>query len=205
MRLKILKPPTGDLDGISVSQFHVGEVYTVGIHVGCVLLVEGWAELVTDAGTPVFADAPGAATIAQLVLVVDDDPDVLGFIQTLLTANGYRVMVARDGKDAIHRLRAWCPDLIVLDLNMPVMNGWDFCAEQRNLADATRASAPVLVMSGDNEAETHADTLHAIAVIKKPFAADDLLQAVSAAIRLHRQAADEIQPLRPRPRRLPSV
>jgi CheY-like chemotaxis protein len=197
MRLKILSPPTGDLDGISLSQFHVGEVYTVGMHVGCVLLVEGWAELVTEAGTPVFADAPGPATIAQQVLVVDDDPDVLGFTQTLLTAHGYHVIVARHGKDAIHRLRAWRPDLIVLDLNMPVMNGWDFCAEQRNLADVTRARAPVLVMSGDNEAETHAATLHAIGVIKKPFAADDLLQAVSAAIGSHRQATDGIQAARP--------
>jgi len=205
MRLKILIPPTGDLDGISASQFHVGEVYTVGIHVGCVLLVEGWAELVTDAGTPVFVDAPGTATISQLVLVVDDDPDVLGFTQTLLTAHGYRVILARHGKDAIHRLRAWCPDLIVLDLNMPVMNGWHFCAEQRNLADATRARAPVLVMSDDNDAETHAARLHAIGVIKKPFAADDLLQAVSAAIRSHRQAPDGIQALGPRSRRLARV
>jgi CheY-like chemotaxis protein len=203
MRLKILIHPTGSIDGISFDQFQVGEIYTLGPHVGSVFLAEGWAELVTDDGTAVFAQAPPRATIAPVVLVVDDDPDVRRFTQTLLCANGYSVIVADHGRDAIRRLRGHCPDLIVLDLNMPVMDGWDFCAAQRALADAHRAAAPVLVMSGDDDAERHAHALHAVGVVKKPFHPDDLLEAVSVAIESPRSAPGRIRSCRPRRRRRP--
>jgi CheY-like chemotaxis protein len=200
VRLKILRHPTGRIDGISLDQFHVGEVYDFGAHVGSVFLVEGWAELVTDDGTAVFATALARATIEPLVLVVDDDPDMRRLADTLLTANGYHVMLAVHGRDASQRLRAQCPDLIVLDLNMPVMNGRDFRTEQRDLRDRRRAAAPVLVMSGQDDAETQADNMQAVGVIKKPFDPDDLLHAVSAAIGSQRSAPNGLHSIRPRRR-----
>jgi CheY-like chemotaxis protein len=201
MRLKILVRPTGGIDGISLDQFHVGGVYDLGAHVGCVFLAEGWAELVTDDDQVVFARSPNIADAEPLVLVVDDDPGMRHLTQTVLTAHGYHVILAADGRAAIHRLRANCPDLIVLDLNMPVMDGWHFRAEQRYLPDPKRADVPVLVLSGEEDADAHAEKLRAAGVVKKPFDPDDLLEAVSAALGSQRSAPDGIRSPRPRTHR----
>ena len=119
--------------------------------------------------------------IEPLVLLVDDDPAIRRMIETLLTAHSYRVTVAAHGREAIERLREQCPDVIVLDLNMPVMDGWQFCRERRDLAGGG-ATAPVLLVTSEDDAPVHANALHAVDVIKKPFDPDDLLTAVSAAI-----------------------
>jgi CheY-like chemotaxis protein len=183
MQLRILKRPSGIIDGIFVDRFQVGGVFELGTHIASVFLAEGWAELVPDDRAVAAPPRPVGAIIGRLVLVVDDDPDVRLLTENLLTAHGYEVVLAVHGKDAIQRLRNQCsPDLIVLDLNMPVMDGWNFRAEQRYLTDATRAATPVLVMSAEDDAETHAEQLRAVGVIRKPFDPDDLLEAISAAI-----------------------
>jgi CheY-like chemotaxis protein len=199
MRLRILTSPTGTIDGVSLNKFHVGAVYELGTQVACVFLAEGWAELVADDGTPVFVcpSPPEVASIEPLVLVVDDEPELRRLTEIVLTEHGYHVVVAAHGKDAIERLRETCPDLIVLDLNMPVMDGWQFRAEQRYLTDKKQAAVPVLLMTGEVDAATHADALRAVGVIKKPFDADDLLDAVSAAIGSQRSAPDGIRSMRP--------
>ena len=100
----------------------------------------------------------------------------------MLTAHGYHVIVAAHGQDAIQRLREQCPDLSVLDLNMPVMDGWQFRSAQRFLTDRKRAAVPVLLMTSEDNADSEAAKLLAVGVIKKPFDPDDLLDAVSAAM-----------------------
>jgi CheY-like chemotaxis protein len=203
MRLKILRRPTGNIDGISLESFRVGSIHEVSTHLGCVFLAEGWAELVNDAGAPVFAPPADTVTNPPIVLVVDDDPDVRDLTERLLVAHGYDVILAAHGRDGIQRLVDRCPDLIVLDLNMPVMDGWNFRAEQRYLPDATRKAAPVLVLSGKDDAETQAERMQAVGVIKKPFDPDDLLAAVSAAIGSQRSAPDGIRSVRPGTTRRP--
>jgi CheY-like chemotaxis protein len=106
-------------------------------------------------------------------------------------------MAAAHGRDAIQQLRKQCPDLIVLDLNMPVMDGWQFRTEQRYLTDRTRAAVPVLLMTGVEDASTQADRLGAVGVIQKPFDPDDLLDAVSAAMGSQGSAPDGIRSPRP--------
>jgi CheY-like chemotaxis protein len=197
MRLKILVGPVGTIDGVALDKFRVGEIYELGTYLGCLLLAEQWAELVTDDGSVVFAPA-GMTKRTPVVLVVDDDAELRRLTESLLIAHGYHVVLAADGRDAIQRLVAQCPDLIVLDLNMPVMNGWDFRAEQRYRTDAIRAAAPVLVMSGEDDAATQAEKLGAVGVVRKPFDPDDLLEAVSAAIGSQRSAPDGIGSPRPR-------
>jgi len=131
-----------------------------------------------------------------VVLLVDDEPAVRHLARILLSHHGYDVLVARDGKEAIARLsaRGRCPDLIVLDLHMPVMNGWQFRAEQRRLPSPI-ASIPVLLMTGEVDADACAATLDAIGVVKKPFAAYALVDAVGAAIRRHRTIRETAQTL----------
>jgi CheY-like chemotaxis protein len=187
MTLKILIPPTGTVDGISLEQFHVGEVYDLGTEIGCVLLAEQWAELVSADGVSVFVcrQFRPDETTGPLVLVVDDAPDERQLTESLLASYGYRVVGAAHGKEALARLRERCPALILLDLNMPVMDGWQFRAAQRRLTNRALAAVPVLVVSALDDAPIEGNRLQAVGVIQKPFDPDNLLEAVSAAVRPH--------------------
>jgi CheY-like chemotaxis protein len=199
MRLRIVARPGGSIDGVLLDHFHVGAVYEIGAQVACVFLAEGWAEIVSDGDVAACVRPPprDIATVEPLVLVVDDEPAVRGLTASLLTAHGYHVVVAGHGRDAIQRLREQCPDLIVLDLNMPVMDGWQFRNEQRYLPDAKLAAVPVLLMTSVDDAAAHADTLRAVGFIRKPFDPDDLLDAVSAGIGSQSSAPDGIRSTRP--------
>ena len=189
MRLRILTRPTDSIDGVLLNHLRVGEVYELGTQVACVLLAEQWAEpVLEDAAIVVQSPSEAVLNIEPLILVVDDDPDIRRLTETLLTDHGYHVILAAHGQDAILRLRHRCPDLIVLDLNMPVMDGWTFRTEQRDLADQKRAAVPVLLMTGEENAAAFADTLQAVGVIKKPFDPAELLTAISAAIHSPRSA-----------------
>jgi CheY-like chemotaxis protein len=199
MRLRILIRPTGTIDGVSLKHLIVGGVYDLGTQIACVFLAEGWAEVVADDDGGVLVRPPPGevSNIEPLVLVVDDEPELRRLAESLLTAHGYHVVVASHGRDAIHKLRERCPDLIVLDLNMPIMDGWQFRAEQRYLTDRKRAAVPVLLMTAVDDAATQAATLQAVGVVTKPFNPDDLLDAVSAAIGSQRLVSDGIRPARP--------
>lgn len=146
-------------------------------------LAEGWgAALADDDPPPVLVPPVDVLPFGGLVLVVDDEPGVRHLARILLSHDGYDVVVARHGKEALGRLTDRCPDLVVLDLHMPVMNGWQFRAEQQRLAPAL-ASVPVLLMTGEADADACAAALDAVGVIRKPFTAGALLDAVGTAMR----------------------
>jgi len=75
------------------------------------------------------------------------------------------------------------PDLVLLDLNMPVMDGWEFRAEQQQLLNSQLASIPVVLVTAAPDARDHAATLKAVGVVEKPFAPKQLLEAVKLALR----------------------
>jgi len=186
MRLRIRTRPIGSISGVVFGDFLVGSVYEFGEQTARVFLAEGWAEIVLGDHQPASERPPPGASpnLAPVVLVVDDEPAVQHLASSLLTAHGYQVIVAGHGREAIHKLREQCPDLIVLDLDMPVMDGWQFRKAQRYLPDRKLAEVPVLLMTGEDDAATHAAELRAVGVVKKPFDPDDLLNAVSSAIGL---------------------
>jgi CheY-like chemotaxis protein len=178
MRVRIVRQPPANVDGISLERFRLGLVCEVGTQLGSLLVAEGWAE---------FADvetdrAPSASPPSALVLVVDDDTDLRHLTSALLSVNGYGVVEASHGREAMQRLALDTPDVIVLDLNMPVMDGWQFCAEQRRLRDARLAAVPVVLLTAAESAATHAASLNAAGLVTKPFAPDHLLGAVKTAL-----------------------
>src|SRR4051812_1696827 len=79
------------------------------------------------------------------ILVVDDDREIRAVVDDLLTGEGYSVRTAGNGRQALEILAQWRPEVILLDLSMPEMNGWTFLAHQQ--ADPTLAGIPVIVMS----------------------------------------------------------
>lgn len=111
------------------------------------------------------------------VLVIDDDEDLLEVVQFFLTREGYRVTTAKNGQEALDAVAASMPDLILLDMKMPVMNGWEFAKEYHRRYDKR---APIIVVTAADDARQRAIETGAVAWVSKPFEADDLLRAVAA-------------------------
>ena len=183
MRLRICRQPAGTIDGIRLDQFRPGLVYDIGSQLANVFLSEGWAEPVAAQGELV---RPPPHRIAALILVVDDQTDLRQLTADLLSCNGYDVVQASHGREAIAKLSEHSPDLVVLDLNMPIMDGWQFRAEQLRLPDGRLTAIPVLLLTGEDRPDDQIRTLKAVGFIKKPFDADELLAAIQTALPHHR-------------------
>lgn len=111
---------------------------------------------------------------AKRVLVVDDDASVRRLAGYLLGAAGFEVATARDGQEALAAVTMERPDVIVLDLNMPVMDGYTFVREM-----GTEGHPQILILSAQ-EAEKARRELGVDASLRKPFRPDDLVQKVEA-------------------------
>jgi CheY-like chemotaxis protein len=111
------------------------------------------------------------------VLVVDDEPGIRETVTAMLEIEGYDVAEAKDGADALAQVEARQPDVILLDMRMPVLDGWAFAAELR----ARGLAIPIVVMTAARDAARWAGEIAATAFVAKPFGFDDLLQAVERA------------------------
>ena len=111
------------------------------------------------------------------VLVVEDEDTIGLVVADALADEGYEIRRARNGREALEILRSWLPHLILLDLMMPVMDGWAFRTEQRRL-DGPAGQVPVIVLSAAREARTRAHELGAVAALSKPFELDQVIAAV---------------------------
>jgi CheY-like chemotaxis protein len=107
------------------------------------------------------------------VLIVEDDDDVRGALAAFLEGEGYSVLEAADGAEGLARLRAGGVGLVLLDLWMPRMNGWEFRAEQ--MKDAAVASVPVVVITADHAGATKAAELGVNGYMRKPIDFPELL------------------------------
>jgi len=114
------------------------------------------------------------------VLIVDDDADGLAWVRELLELEGYATFVAVDGADGLAIARRFRPDLILLDLRMPVMDGRAFRREQAH--DPDIADIPVVCMSAEPDVAAIARALDAAAYLCKPVDARRLLQTLDAAV-----------------------
>jgi CheY-like chemotaxis protein len=111
------------------------------------------------------------------VLVVDDEPDIRATVLAMLETEGYDVDEAANGADALHAIEARPPDLILLDMRMPVLDGWAFASELRRRGHGT----PIVVMTAARDAARWAGEIAAAAFVAKPFGLDDLITAVEQA------------------------
>ena len=83
--------------------------------------------------------------MSKLILVVDDEPDIVHCIKMMLTKNGYEVLTAGDGEQALGHIKTREPDLMIVDLTMPVMNGWRFSMKVRE--DERYKNTPMIILS----------------------------------------------------------
>jgi len=111
------------------------------------------------------------------VLIVEDEDTIGEVVADALMLEGYQVRRARNGHEALEMLREWLPQLILLDLMMPVMDGWAFRAAQCQLKGGA-ADVPVIVLLGAREVRARADELGAVEAMSKPFELDHVIEAV---------------------------
>ena len=108
------------------------------------------------------------------VLVVDDDPSIREFVHVALEEDGFDVREAANGAEALEVLGVWRADVVLLDLMMPVLDGWEFRRRQRE--DRTLAAIHVIVMSANRCLPSAEAVLSPCAMLAKPFDLIDLLQ-----------------------------
>jgi DNA-binding response OmpR family regulator len=114
-----------------------------------------------------------------VILVVDDNEDLLGTIAAALEMRGYRVVTADNGKSALAELERGMPALILLDMNMPVLDGAGFVREFRNRFGRR---VPIAVMTAAEDSKVRAEEVGADAYLGKPFDVSDLITMVEDAL-----------------------
>ena len=118
------------------------------------------------------------ATTGTSVLVVDDEPQVVWMLRFSLEAEGYQTFSARDGRAALAEIRMRRPNVVLLDIMMPVMDGWSVLEELRALPDEERPRVVVVSARASLRDRAKAIELGADAFVPKPFNVDDLLEVV---------------------------
>lgn len=113
------------------------------------------------------------------VLVVEDDPDLAALEAEVLKLRGHEVDVACNGREALEAVERARPDLILLDMKMPVMNGREFADEYRRREPST---APIVVVTAADDAQRRAAEVGASGWIAKPFDPDALVDKVAALL-----------------------
>jgi len=109
------------------------------------------------------------------VLVVDDEPQVVWLLQFSLEAEGYRTFAARDGIAALHEVREHRPSLMLLDIMMPVLDGWSVLEQLQELPESERPRVVVVSARSSLRDRAKAAELGADAFVVKPFAVDELI------------------------------
>ena len=129
------------------------------------------------------------------ILVVDDDPDILEAISMILESQGYNVVTARDGVEGLANLKAENPDLLILDLLMPKMDGFAVCKELQDPRWAKYKDIPILILTSVREEasrrryelETGLE-LDVDDYVEKPISPDILLERVGRLVKKKRSA-----------------
>ena len=126
----------------------------------------------------------------EKILVVDDDPDILDAVTMILESRGYQVFTARDGVEGLANLKAENPDLMILDLMMPKMDGFAVCKELQDPRWSKYKGIPILILTSVREEasrrryelETGLE-LDIDDYIEKPFSPDVLLDRVGKLVK----------------------
>ena len=124
------------------------------------------------------------------ILIVDDEPQIRRVLRTIISSNGYSVIEARSGEEALEKIRDERPDLVLLDVNLPGISGLETCREIRHSADI-----PIIMLTVRNSERDKVQALDAGAddYVLKPFGAEELLARIRAALR-RAAPADSLPP-----------
>lgn len=116
------------------------------------------------------------------ILIVDDEPGVVAAIQFLMEQQGHNVLIAERGEDALDLIYKYRPDLVILDIMLPGISGWEVCEITRLNPDYRDVKIIFLTARGDKVEIARGLALGADAYITKPFSNDQLIANVNALL-----------------------
>jgi two-component system response regulator MprA len=132
----------------------------------------------------------GDLRVPQRILVVEDEPSVADLIEAVLSGEGYTVAIARDGAQGLMLARDWNPDLILMDIMLPAVDGTT--AIRRLKSDPETADVPIVAMSAGRTLRSQSEELaDADAALAKPFDIDALLAQVAFHLSRRKSEAGE--------------
>jgi DNA-binding response OmpR family regulator len=120
--------------------------------------------------------------MTKKILIADDEPSIVTAVEFLLRREGYEVEIARDGSEALERIEASRPDLVVLDVMMPQKSGYEVCRTIREREDWRDIKIIMLSAKGRDAEVTKGMTMGADVYVTKPFSTRDLMGRVRALL-----------------------
>jgi len=120
-----------------------------------------------------------SASKEKIVLIVEDDDDLRQIVQWMLEDEGFMVETAKDGREALDRAMARKPSLVLLDMALPIIDGYGVAA---GLHEVYGDTITILAMTADGRAAEKAKYVGAIGYVSKPFELDTLVNAVRGAL-----------------------
>ena len=121
------------------------------------------------------------------ILLVDDEPAIVNTLARTLRAKGYAVQAVENGKDALFALAESTPDVMLLDINLPDLTGWEVL---RRLSATDRERVAVIVFSASPLAPSRVEEFHPAGVLVKPFPIDALETLLVRVLEAHEEGAD---------------
>jgi DNA-binding response OmpR family regulator len=117
--------------------------------------------------------------MAKKIVIADDEPNIVAALEFLLQRNGYQVHVARNGEEAIKLVEDCVPDLVLLDVMMPVRSGYEVCKRIRERADWRHIKIIMLSAKGRDAEVSKGLAIGADLYVTKPFSTRDLMNKIS--------------------------
>jgi DNA-binding response OmpR family regulator len=116
------------------------------------------------------------------VLIVDDEPNIVISLEFLMNQSGYEVGIARDGEEALAQMTAFQPDLVLLDVMLPLRSGFEVCQKIRENSAWSRVKVIMLSAKGRDVEMSKGLALGADAYITKPFSTKELVEQVRSLL-----------------------
>ena len=120
--------------------------------------------------------------MAKKVLIADDEPNIVISLEYLLKRDGYHVLVARDGQEALDTIRLMTPELVLLDVMLPSLSGFEVCRAIRDNPAWNRIRVVMLTARGRDAEVSKGLALGANAYVTKPFSTKELLAQIRAQL-----------------------
>jgi DNA-binding response OmpR family regulator len=116
--------------------------------------------------------------VSKKILIADDEPNIVSAIEFLLQQSGYEVRVARNGEEALRLVEAAVPDLVVLDVMMPLKSGYEVCRRIRERTDARHVKIVMLSAKGRDPEVNKGLSMGADLYVTKPFSTRELMAKI---------------------------
>jgi DNA-binding response OmpR family regulator len=124
----------------------------------------------------------GSLIVAKKILIADDEPNIVAAIEFLLQQSGYEVRVAQNGKEALELAETWQPDLVLLDVMMPLASGYEVCQRMRERAELRHIKIIMLSAKGRDAEVNKGMAIGADVYVTKPFSTRDLMARISTLL-----------------------